>query len=470
MARRASSGGPKTVGVYARISLDRQEGEGVERQLVDARQLVADRWPEASLVEYVDNDLSAFHARKRPEYDRLLADVTGGSLDAVVAYHPDRLYRHPADLEAFIDAVQGAGADVATVKAGDVDLSTASGRMVARILGSVSRHESERIGERVSRAKQERAAQGRPAGGGLRPYGLTADRSGLDDAEASILRGAASVILGGESWSAVVRDLNERGVRNVTGNEWTVGNLRRTLTSPHVAGLRSYKGEVVGQAVWPAILDRDTWERLRAAAATRKRGRPPAERHLLTGLLTCGRCGFPLWANKTRTGRYAYRCSPASTTKGAGCGKLSIAAEPLERFIVAAVLEVVDSGRLAEAGAGSDQGASAAVVEQMEAELAALADDLGAGRITRAEWLRAREGLARRLDEARAALGTVPVSIDVVDLADRWPDLPVDRRKAILQSLIASIAIGPAGRKGSPPMLEGIGYLDPSRIDVEWKA
>lgn len=461
------------VGLYARISLDRQDGEGVDRQLADARQLVAKRWPDAQVVEYVDNDLSAFHARRRPEYDHLLSDVTAGRLAVVVAYHPDRLYRHPADLESFIDAVQGAGADVATVQAGDVDLSTASGRMVARILGSVSRHESERIGERVSRAKRERATQGRPAGGGLRAYGLNADRSDLEPDEAEVLRTAADAILAGTSWSKVVRDLNDRGIVNVTGNAWTVGNLRRTLTSPHVAGLRSYKGEIIGQATWPAILDRGTWERLRAQAATRKRGRPPSDRHLLTGLVTCGRCGFPLWANQTRTGSYAYRCSPNATTKGRGCGKMSITAAPLEALVTAAALETVDTGRLSAAVERRRQQRDGAPdIEGLEAELGALADDHGAGRITRAEWLRAREGLARRLDEARNAVameaGTA-IGVDLVDLAERWPDLGTDRQREILRAMIDTITIRPAARKGSPPMLEGIGHIDPDRVDIDWR-
>ncbi|HEX9683105.1 MAG TPA: recombinase family protein [Acidimicrobiales bacterium] len=471
--RTKGNGSGNTIGLYARISLDRQDGEGVDRQLADGRELIAERWPEAHIIEYVDNDLSAFKARQRPEYDRLLTDTEAGRLSAVVAYHPDRLYRHPADLESFIDAVQGAGADVATVKAGDVDLSTASGRMVARILGSVSRHESERIGERVSRAKQERATQGRPAGGGLRPFGLTADRAKLEPAEAEVLQAAAATILDGGSWSKIVRDMNERGIRNVTGNEWTVGNLRRTLTSPHVAGLRAYKGEIVGPATWPAILDRGTWERLRADAATRKRGRPPSDRHLLTGLLTCGRCRLPLWANQTRNGNYAYRCSPSATTKGKGCGRMSISRDSLDALVTAAALATIDSGQLSAAvDRHRQRNEDAPDIEEIEAELGALADDHGAGRITRAEWLRARGGLARRLDEANTALarqaGTL-ATVDLVDLADRWPDLGTERRREILKALIVTVTINPATSKGLPPMVDGIGRIDPDRVDIEWR-
>src|SRR5690606_20510827 len=154
------------------------------------------------------------------------------------------------------------------------------GRMVARILGAVSRQESERIGERVSRAKRERAAQGRPAGGGMRPFGLTATRDALVESEAAELRQSAAAILTGASWVSEVDRLNAGGVRSTQGRYWTTGSLRRVLTSPHIAGLRSYRGEIVGPASWPAIVDRGTWELLRAEVASRRRtGRPPNDRH-----------------------------------------------------------------------------------------------------------------------------------------------------------------------------------------------
>jgi DNA invertase Pin-like site-specific DNA recombinase len=319
-----------TAGIYARISLDRRDGEGVARQLADCRDLADKRgW---DVAEYVDNDISAFNGRRRPEYERLLDDIREQRLVAVVAYHPDRLYRHPRDLEAFVDAVQQAGAEVATVRAGDVDLATSSGRMVARILGAVARQESERIGERVSRAKLERAAQGRHGGGGRRPYGLTSDRTQLVEVEAAALRHVAANLLAGKSWRSQVDHLNRIG----DGRQWDTGTLRLTITSPHIAGLRSYRGEIVGEADWPAILDRGTWELLRADAARRRKpGRPPSDKHLLTGLLACHKCGRTLaW----HTGRVNdYRCYMGTSTNGKGCGGTQISAQPADTHVLETV-------------------------------------------------------------------------------------------------------------------------------------
>jgi hypothetical protein len=92
---------------------------------------------------YSDNDISAYAGKRRPEYERMLADLKSGRVNAVIAWHPDRLHRRAVELEPFIDVVEAAEAVVKTCTAGELDLSTPSGRMVARILGVAARHEVE---------------------------------------------------------------------------------------------------------------------------------------------------------------------------------------------------------------------------------------------------------------------------------------------------------------------------------------
>ena len=69
----------KAAAIYARISSDQTgEGLGVARQLEDCRRLAADRgWTVAA--EYVDNDISAYRGKTRPEYARMLADIEGAA-------------------------------------------------------------------------------------------------------------------------------------------------------------------------------------------------------------------------------------------------------------------------------------------------------------------------------------------------------------------------------------------------------
>src|SRR5882757_7929078 len=130
---------PKAL-IYCRISQDRAgAGLGVERQEADCREL-AERLNAQVVKVYVDNDVSAYRGVRRG-YQELLADLRAEVGHVVVAWHSDRLHRSPIELEEFIGICEAHGVTVQTVRAGEVDLSTPSGRAVARTLGAWARHE-----------------------------------------------------------------------------------------------------------------------------------------------------------------------------------------------------------------------------------------------------------------------------------------------------------------------------------------
>src|SRR5215218_9436478 len=144
--------------VYTRISQDRISqdrtgaGLGVERQETDCRAF-AERLGWTIVAVHSDNDVSAYSGKPRPGYRALLADLRAGVADAVVCWHIDRLHRSPTELEEYITVCEPRGVPTQTVKAGPLDLASASGRMVARQLGAVSRFESEHHSERARRAR-----------------------------------------------------------------------------------------------------------------------------------------------------------------------------------------------------------------------------------------------------------------------------------------------------------------------------
>src|SRR5438270_12343967 len=114
--------------IYARISQDRNGDQlGVQRQVQDCTALAEQRcW--TIVGTYIDNDISAYSGKRRPDYRRLLDDIRAGEVTAVIAWHPDRLHRRPVELEEFIEVVEAARCHVETVRAGEIDLATASRR------------------------------------------------------------------------------------------------------------------------------------------------------------------------------------------------------------------------------------------------------------------------------------------------------------------------------------------------------
>jgi len=98
--------------------------------------------------------------------------------------------------------------------------------------------------------------------------------------------------------------------------------IRRVLMSPRIAGLKDHRGEIVGEATWPAIIDRATHDRLVGLLGDESRrpanyGRPRV--YALAGLLRCGSCGGKLITYlQPRQGRgYGCRKDETSSARGA---------------------------------------------------------------------------------------------------------------------------------------------------------
>src|SRR5207248_4948736 len=139
---------------------------GVRRQIVDCKRLAQLR--ECVVVdEYVDDDVSAWSGRLRPQYERMLDDLRSGAIRGVVVWHLDRLHRHPRELEAFLDLCDEVDVELLGCVTGDVDLADHGGRLLARMLGGLARYESDNKSERI-RGKHLEIAE---SGGG--PSGRT---------------------------------------------------------------------------------------------------------------------------------------------------------------------------------------------------------------------------------------------------------------------------------------------------------
>jgi site-specific DNA recombinase len=278
-----------TVGVYVRLSQDREGQTSTDRQEADCRKLAADRGWTVHRT-YSDVDLSGYTGVERPAFAEMMADLESGIIDGVVAWKLDRLSRNRRDWNRLATLVDE-GAKLACVN-DPVDTSTALGSVVVDLLASMARAESANTSTRVRRANLERAEAGLPHPSGQRAYGYRRDWT-IEPAEAKVLRECADRLLAGESLNALCGDLKARGIVTTGGNSWRGWTLSRTLRSPHVAGMRTHHGQL-HQGTWEPILDRPTWERLRSVLDSRGASHRGGGRlkHLLSGgVLVCGECG-----------------------------------------------------------------------------------------------------------------------------------------------------------------------------------
>lgn len=467
----------RNAAVYARISQDTAGEElGVSRQRVDCERFVASReWRLAEV--FVDNDCSAFSGRTRPAYARMMAAVDAGEVDAIVAWHPDRLHRSPRELEDFIDSIERNKTTVATVTAGDFDLSTGDGRFMARILGSVARKESEDKSRRIRRKHLELAENGQLSGGGHRPFGYEADRLTIRRDEAALIRQATKRILAGESVRSIVTDWKARQVPTITGAQWSTTTVKRLLMSGRISGQREHHGEITGSAAWPAIITPEQTVRLRAILTDPKRDRAlgvAARSYLLTGFVYCGRpeCGARMTTRPvTVRGKYKYHRYNCAADRG-GCDRCGIAAEHLEEMITEFVFEAVDHGGLQRHLDAVDTERDSEVLDTIaadEAKLVELTEMWDKGEISRIEWSHLRDKISERLGDNRALLATASTDTAAERYAGKpgalrraWPKLTLEQKRAVIAAVVDKIVIAPTTR--------GTGKkFDPERVDVRWR-
>jgi site-specific DNA recombinase len=447
---------PIRAAIYTRISRDPTGTHlGTDRQEADCRALCAARgWTVAAI--FTDNDLSAYSGRRRPGYLAMMAALAAGSLDAITALNPDRLHRSPVELEAFIAAVEAKGAAVAMVGTGTYDLTTADGRLSARIVGATARHSSERSAERIRRQQLDMAAAGRPHGGGSRPYGFNDDRRTHRVAEAANVREVTAAILAGASLRSVCKRLNDRGALTVRGRRWDSPHLTTMLLRPRMVGQRSYNGATT-PATWHPIITEAQQAGLRLVMASRSsagRGQPPM--YLLSGLLFCDVCGAkmkhcPPWRTRPAT----YQC-PADRGDRGGKQCVVVQAERAEALITAVTLAESDSVPVETVAAPPVVGGTS-VLDDREREAAVGFAD---GRIT----LMQLQAITTELESQRAALVARMAQAAEADakaaqaqrlalrLRSLWPTLPLPERRDAIRTVLGKITVSRAGKALDWPM------------------
>jgi DNA invertase Pin-like site-specific DNA recombinase len=201
--------------VYARISSDDGQALGVSRQLEDCRKLAASLgW--AVGEEYVDNDISAYSGKPRPEYQRMPTELADGAPDAVIVYHVDRLTRRPVELEQFLDVLTAAKVrHVRFVTGGDLDIGNGDGLMVLRMLLAMAANELATKSRRVKRKMEHNASAGLPHGGFRRPFGYAEDKITIVPAEADVIRTLAERLVAGESLRSLASWLDAQAITTV---------------------------------------------------------------------------------------------------------------------------------------------------------------------------------------------------------------------------------------------------------------
>ncbi|WP_455361297.1 recombinase family protein [Streptomyces sp. SYSU K21746] len=464
---------PKRVGIYVRISRDRKGQElGLARQEKACRELCERLGWEVSKV-YPENDASASTTskRQRPLYAEMLRDARDGLVDGIVVYSIDRLTRRITELTTFLDDQNEHGFAFATTEGEDT--STANGRMVLTIKGAVAQQETERMSERVNSSLLQRREKGKPHAGGSRVFGFEpgSNFQRVVPEEVELIRRGYHMLVGPTQGTPgdVARLWNESGARTPgTRTAWTIQKVKRVYRSERVGGIITYKGQDIGDSIYPHPLTREEWERVQALL--NDRATPAAQgsgkrKHMYSGFLKCGYCKSTMriqWATiQGRTFRRTFCHSGQVGANGElGCGKVSRAYSWIEERLNE-VMEAALETRGPESPSAPSEDLTDAIAVQ-EGRIRGLRSRWKEGEMEDEDYFDSLKHLRDKLQvlRTRQAAAAVRQSRAETDALAIWHDKDennLERRRSIVAGVIKEVAVYSVGRgRRKPPEIDSI--------------
>ncbi|MFI1966933.1 recombinase family protein [Streptomyces pathocidini] len=461
---------PKRVGIYVRISRDRKGQElGIQRQEKACRELCEQRgWSVHKLYPENDTSASTTSRKKRPQYTEMMRDAKTGVIDAIVVYSIDRLTRRISELTSFLDEQKEYGFQFATTEGEDT--STASGRMILTIKGAVAQQETERMAERVNAALLQRREQGKPHAGGKRQFGFEAGSHfrELDDEETKLIRVGYQMLMSQKTPGDVARLWRDRKTTTPEGRAWTIQSVKRVFRSQRTGGIVTYKGQDIGDSIYPSPLKREEWENVQALLDSR--ATPAAQgsgkrKHVYTGFLKCGHCGAPMrvqWATiQGRTFRRTFcHSAQGNGMGGLGCGKVSRKYDWIEERLNE-VVEAALSKRKPKPLPTPDVDL-AAEITGVESRIRLLRLRWKDGQMEDEDYYDSLTHLRGQLQQLRTreAAAVVAVAQEETDALAVWHDdneENLERRRAIVASVIKQVEVYSIGRgRRKPPEITSI--------------
>ena len=385
--------------------------------------------------------------KKRPEFQRMLADARRGRFDTIVCWKSDRLSRGMYPAAALMEVVEAHQIRLEAVMDA-IDMKTFG------LMAAIGKIELDNFRERSTMGKRGTAKQGRVPTGGL-PYGY---RIG-DDGRPEVVEEQAEVVCrifdmyvneGMGSPSIAVR-LTDEGIPTQTGKllwrqsyihyvlanatytgTWVYGKERHISTED---GTKSYDQprETWIEVPVPPLVDEETWGRAQKLKKQRSRtaGRNTKVLYLLQHLLKCGECGHNFHAKSTwrttnvRNGkkyrydlpvpRRYYKCNGMQSLRLRCRERHYIRAERLEEPIWSEVKRVLQNPDLIVAGIDTldaqEGGGLEEEIAQAERDLRSIQMEedrairlFVSGKITEAQLDHQRKFITERLESARAKL------------------------------------------------------------------
>ena len=308
----------KIAGIYKRVStLDqKREGFSLPEQEEKLREFCKFKDYEVYKV-YADEGISAKNDN-RPAYQEMMQDIKDKKINVIVAFKLDRLTRSVYDIEKLMAFVNENDCDIDCM-ADESNTTTSNGRMVMRIMTSVSQNEIEKCSERTKFGLAGAIKAGHIPGPLPLGYKRINKKMIPDPLTKDIVIRMYDLYLEGKSYQSISNIYNKEKVLGRTN--WLDSTINRIITNEiykgdYVHG-RSTKHPTYYENVVEPLVSKQKWEDCQYQKKRNARHYERTATYLFTNKLKCSICGRFLGGSATTKKKgnkyYYYKCEHCKT-------------------------------------------------------------------------------------------------------------------------------------------------------------
>jgi site-specific DNA recombinase len=414
---------------YQRASQDKKEqGKSVTDQgKLNAAEIAKHSWSDTG--SFTDNHRSAsrYATKEREKFELLIEAIQAGRDDVLVIWEISRKERDLAVYVKIRDMCTEVGLFFWLVGGVLFDLRDKNDRMMLGFQAVQAAWMADSIRDNVLRGIVGAAEAGRPHGkvtyGYRRIYNSrtralerqepdTEPRTAtVEYTRAGIVREIFDEVSGGTPLIKIEQSLNRRGIPSPEGSAWSRGIIRKMAMNPAYIGKRVFRGEVVGDGIWPALVDEETyWACVRfledPSRTTTRAGRAV---HLLSYIVLCGVCGGPV--SSSQVSRHGWKGQVyACLKKRCVAVKAEIFDEYAQRVVVAWLARPGIYEDLASGIGDAEVSHARAEAERLRGELEDYKKMAETGDVKAVDFVRISRGLEAQIaeHEARSAEAGIP--------------------------------------------------------------
>ena len=305
----------KIAGLYIRVSTEDQAREGFSLPEQEKRLKAMCEYKGYEIYKlYKDAGISAKTGNTRPAFEELLQDIRDKKCNTIVVLKLDRLTRSVFDLEGIMNFLEENNAYLDCANE-EINTTNSSGKMVARLLTTVSQNEIERTSERTKFGLSGAIKEGHIPARAPLGYKHIDKKLVPDSLTKDIVIRIYNLYFEGKSYYNIATKFNEEQVLGKTN--WKDTGILRIISNEvykgdYVHGKRTNHPILYRDVVEP-IISKEMWDNCQVQKKKNQKNYMRTQTYIFLQKLKCPKCGRILAggaSHKIKADKwyYYYRC------------------------------------------------------------------------------------------------------------------------------------------------------------------